>query len=158
MSGVTAASRDLKKLLGNPKIIFVLGGPASGKGTQCEKIVEEFGFTHISTGDLMRQEIQKGSKEGEQVKKIVAAGGLVPFELTVQILINALIATPSKTYLVDGFPRAIDQAIYFEKQVTEVHSILFYDVPHEIMLQRCMKRAETSGRSDDNAETIKVRV
>lgn len=63
----------------------------------------------------MRQEIQKGSKEGEQVKKIVAAGGLVPFELTVQILINALIATPSKTYLVDGFPRAIDQAIYFEK-------------------------------------------
>lgn len=57
--GVTAETRDLKKLLGNPKITFVLGGPASGKGTQCAKIVEEFGFTHISVGDLMREEVQK---------------------------------------------------------------------------------------------------
>jgi len=107
---ITPASRDLKKLLDNPKIIFVLGGPASGKGTQCEKIVQEFGFSHISTGDLMRQEVSKGTKEGEKIKKIQKAGGLVPFELTVQILINGLIATPSKTktYLIDGFPRAID--------------------------------------------------
>ena len=60
-SGVTSATRDLKKLLGNPKIIFVIGGPASGKSTQCEKIVEEFGFTHISIGDLLRQEIEKVS-------------------------------------------------------------------------------------------------
>lgn len=57
--GVTSETRDLKTLLGNPKITFVLGGPASGKGTQCEKIVEEFGFTHISVGDLMREEVQK---------------------------------------------------------------------------------------------------
>jgi len=156
--GVTAKSRDLKKLLGNPKIIFVLGGPASGKGTQCEKIIQEFGFTHISTGDLMRQEIEKKTKEGEKIQKIVAQGGLVPIELTVQVLINALIATPSKNYLIDGFPRAVDQAIYFEKNVVEAHQILFYDVPQEIMLQRCMKRAETSGRADDNAETIKTRV
>ena len=57
--GVTSETRDLKTLLGNPKITFVLGGPASGKGTQCAKIVEEFGFTHISVGDLMREEVQK---------------------------------------------------------------------------------------------------
>lgn len=158
MSAITSQSRDLKKLLGNPKIIFVLGGPASGKGTQCAKLVEEFGFTHISTGDLMRQEMDKKTKEGEKIVKIVQAGGLVPFELTVQILINALIATPSQNYLIDGFPRAVDQAIYFEKNVVEAHSILFYDVPQEKMLERCMKRAETSGRLDDNAETIKTRV
>jgi adenylate kinase family enzyme len=85
----------LKKLLGNPKITFVLGGPASGKGTQCEKLIEEFGYTHISTGDLIRSEMAKGTKEGEKMKKLVAAGALVPFDLTVQILINALIATPS---------------------------------------------------------------
>lgn len=83
MSGATAANRDLKRLLGNPKIIFVLGGPASGKGTQCEKIIEEFGFTHVSTGDLMRAEMTKGTKEGEKIKKIMKEGGLVPFELTV---------------------------------------------------------------------------
>jgi len=73
----------------------VLGGPASGKGTQCEKLIEEFGYTHISTGDLIRAEMAKGTKEGEKMKKLVAAGALVPFDLTVQILINALIATPS---------------------------------------------------------------
>ena len=63
--GVNCGTRDLKKLLNNPKIIFVLGGPASGKGTQCAKIVEEFGFTHLSVGDLMREEASKGTKNGE---------------------------------------------------------------------------------------------
>ena len=121
--GVTAASRDLKKLLDNPKIILVLGGPASGKGTQCEKIVQEFGFSHVSTGDLMRAEAAKGTKLGEQIKKIQKEGKLVPFEITVQVLVNGLIATPSKTrtYLIDGFPRALDQATFFEKNVIEAH-------------------------------------
>ena len=108
MSGVNTQSKDLKRLLGNPKIIFVLGkfeklkfkfftgGPASGKGTQCEKIVEEFGFTHISTGDLMREEVKKGTPEGNKIKQITSEGGLVEFELTVKILVNALIAKPSK--------------------------------------------------------------
>jgi adenylate kinase family enzyme len=150
--------RDLKKLLGNAKITFILGGPASGKGTQCEKLVEEFGYTHISTGDLMRAEIAKGTKEGDRIRKIVADGGLVPFETTVQLLINALIATPSKNYLIDGFPRAVDQAQYFEQNVMETQQVLFYDVPQELMIERCMKRAETSGRDDDNAETIKKRI
>ena len=158
--GVTAASRNLKKLLDDPKIIFVLGGPASGKGTQCERIVQEFGFSHISTGDLMRAETSKGTKLGEQIKKIQKEGKLVPFEVTVQVLINGLIATPSKTktYLIDGFPRALDQANYFEKNVIEAHQILFYDVPKEKMLERCMKRAQTSGRADDNEVTIQKRV
>ena len=68
--GVTAETRDLKKLLDDPKIIFVLGGPASGKGTQCERIVQDFGYCHISTGDLMRAEVAKNTKLGEQIKKI----------------------------------------------------------------------------------------
>jgi len=97
--------------------VITIGGPASGKGTQCAKLVEEFGYTHISVGDLMRLEKDKvglkfitvkGTKDGEQIKKIMADGGLVPFELTVQILINGLIANPSKNYLIDGFPRAVD--------------------------------------------------
>lgn len=68
--GMNQGKRDLKSLLGSPKIIFVLGGPASGKGTQCAKIVEDFGFTHMSVGDLMRQEVTKGTKNGELIKKI----------------------------------------------------------------------------------------
>jgi len=105
---MSTQTRNLKKMLGNPKITFVLGGPASGKGTQCEKLIEEFGYMHISTGDLMRSEMAKGSKEGEEIKKIVAKGDLVPFKLTVEILIKGMIANPSNNYLIDGFPRAID--------------------------------------------------
>lgn len=60
--------------------------------------------------------------------------------------------------MIDGFPRAIDQATFFEKNVVEAHQILFYDVPQDIMIERCMKRAESSDRADDNAETIKARV
>lgn len=107
----------------------------------------------------MRVEMAKGTPLGEKIKGIVAQGGLVPFEITVELLINGLIANPSKvsefknyktsinqTYLIDGFPRAIDQAVYFEQNVMEAYQILYYNVPEEIMLQRCMKRAETSGR------------
>ena len=77
-------------------MLFNAGGPASGKGTQCAKLVEEFGFTHISSGDLFREELKKNTKDGQAIKKIMDEGGLVPFELTVNILINALIANPSK--------------------------------------------------------------
>lgn len=80
---VTAASRDLKKLLGDPKIIFVLGGPASGKGTQCERIVEEFGFTHISTGDLFRAYLKSGTEKAKKMDAIMKEGKLVPMEDTV---------------------------------------------------------------------------
>ena len=114
-----ASGSSVKKILGNPKVTFVLGGPASGKGTQCAKLVEEFGYTHISTGDLMRAEIASGSAEGTEIKKIVGDGGLVPPELTVQVLVNALIANPAKNYLLDGFPRSIAQAEFFEQTVME---------------------------------------
>lgn len=95
MSKFSSKAVNYKKILGNPKITFVLGGPASGKGTQCAKLVEEFGYTHISTGDLMRAEIASGSAEGNQIKEIVSKGELVPHQLTVQVLVNALIASPS---------------------------------------------------------------
>ena len=74
----------------NPKIVFVLGGPASGKGTQSANLVTEYGYTHISTGDLFRAEVAKGSPEGEEMKRIMAEGALVPYQLTVKILINAM--------------------------------------------------------------------
>ena len=90
----------------------------------------------------------------------MAEGGLVPFELTVQILINGLIARPSKNYLIDGFPRAVDQAIYFEQNVCECQNVLFYDVNEETLLERCLVRAAnaTVQREDDNAETLKNRL
>ena len=87
-------SEEKVQLEGNPKIVFVLGGPASGKGTQCANLVTEFGYTHISTGDLFRAEVQKvsesisitacqGTPEGLEMKRIMAEGALVPYQLTV---------------------------------------------------------------------------
>ena len=151
-------SEDVKKMLGNPKITFVLGGPAAGKGTQCDKLVEEFGYQHISTGDLMRAEIDKGTREGDRIKKIVSSGGIVPHETTVQLLLNAMIANPAKNYLIDGFPRAVDQAIYFEQNVCEAQRVVFYDAEEEILVSRCLERAKTSGRADDTEEVLKKRL
>ncbi len=104
-------SEEKVHLEGNPKIVFVLGGPASGKGTQCANLVTEFGYTHISTGDLFRAEVQKvsrlsgynavkGTPEGLEMKRIMAEGALVPYQLTVQVLINALKAQPSKVSII----------------------------------------------------------
>jgi len=79
-------------------------------------------------------------------------------EMTVRLLKDAIIAKPSSGYLIDGFPRAVNQAKYFEECICEVSTVLFYDVPEEIMLERCLKRGETSGRSDDTADVLKNRV
>jgi UMP-CMP kinase len=85
-----------------------LGGPATGKGTQCAKLVEEFGYQHISTGDLLRIEMDRGTPEGEDIKKMMAEGQLVPNQMTIQLLIKAIMSRPSKKYLIDGFPRSLD--------------------------------------------------
>lgn len=75
-----------------------------------------------------------------------------------KLLINAMLEAKSKAYLIDGFPRALDQAKYFEENVLECQTCIFYDIKQEVMVERCMKRAETSGRSDDNEVTIKNRI
>lgn len=90
----------------------------------------------------------------------MAEGGLVPSDLTVQILINGLIAIPSKNYLIDGFPRSVEQAVYFEKHVCECANVLFYDVNEDTLLERCMTRASQSAvhRDDDNEQTLRNRL
>jgi len=92
------------------------------------------------------------------MKEIMDKGGLIPYQLTVQVLINALIANPSKNYLIDGFPRARDQAVYFEQVVGPAQQVLFFNTPMDVCVARCMHRAKSSGRSDDTEETIKARL
>jgi len=92
------------------------------------------------------------------MKEIMDEGKLIPHDLVVQVLINALIANPSKNYLIDGFPRARDQATYFERVVGEAQAVLYFNTPLDVCVERCMVRAKTSGRSDDNEETIRKRL
>ncbi|KAH7023287.1 uridylate kinase [Ilyonectria destructans] len=145
-------------------VVFVLGGPGAGKGTQCSKLVEQYGFIHLSAGDLLRAEQERpGSQFGELIKDYIKNGLIVPMEVTIQLLENAMTEALQKAgstkgrFLVDGFPRKMDQAVKFEETVCPAKMVLFFDCPEEVMEKRLLKRGETSGRSDDNAESIRKR-
>lgn len=139
-------------------VVFVLGGPGCGKGTQCAKLVEDFGFVHLSAGDLLREEQKRpGSEVGELIQNIMKEGKIVPMEITIGLLEKAMIEHDSNRFIIDGFPRQLDQAFAFEKEVVESSLTIYFECSEEVMLKRLLKRGETSGRVDDNAESIKKR-
>jgi adenylate kinase len=142
-----------------PDIIFVLGGPGSGKGTQCAKISEDYGFIHMSAGDLLRDEIQQGTKDGSQIASMIREGKIVPHEITIRLLQKALHRSPDNhKFLIDGFPRALAQAKAFEEMVGRAKMVLFFDAPDDVLTQRLLTRGQTSGRTDDNHEAIQKRL
>jgi len=151
-------------------VVFVLGGPGAGKGTQCARLVDDFRFSHLSAGDLLRAEQQrKGSEYGQLIQKCIREGDLVPMHVTIKLLENAMTvaleenrpgdgwANGKGRFLIDGFPRKMDQALQFEEDVCLSSLVLFYTTTEDVMLKRLLKRAETSGREDDNVEVIKKR-
>ncbi|XP_009632756.2 adenylate kinase isoenzyme 1 [Egretta garzetta] len=142
------------------KIIFVVGGPGSGKGTQCEKIVQKYGYTHLSTGDLLRAEVSSGSERGKKLQAIMEKGELVPLDTVLDMLRDAMVAKAdvSKGFLIDGYPREVKQGEEFEKKIAPPTLLLYVDAGKETMVKRLLKRGETSGRVDDNEETIKKRL
>jgi len=151
-------------------VIYVLGGPGAGKGTQCGRLVEDFGFCHLSAGDLLRTEQQReGSQYGELIRTCIREGNIVPMEVTVKLLENAMDAALKEgrrgegwangkgRFLIDGFPRKMDQALKFDEEVCLSSIVIFFQTTEEVMLKRLLKRGETSGREDDNVESIKKR-
>ncbi|KAJ5825908.1 uridylate kinase Ura6 [Penicillium riverlandense] len=151
-------------------VVFFLGGPGSGKGTQSANLEKDYGFVHLSAGDLLRAEqVREGSQYGELIKTYIREGKIVPMEVTVKLLSNAMaecLAAGSAPgaekghkarFLIDGFPRKLDQAVFFEDTVCPSELVLFLDCPEEVMEARLLKRGETSGRDDDNAESIRKR-
>ena len=125
---------------------------SSGKGTQCDNIISRYeGVQHFSAGDLLRDAVKNGNTELEAIMK---EGKLVPMEVTIKLLKDAMIASGSSVFLIDGFPRAWDQAECFESSIQPCTAVLFFDCSEEVMRQRLLKRGETSGRADDNEETI----
>ncbi|KOS19549.1 Uridylate kinase [Escovopsis weberi] len=145
-------------------VVFVLGGPGAGKGTQCARLVAEHGFVHLSAGDLLRAEQDRpGSQFGDLIRDYIKNGLIVPMEVTVQLLENAMAATLRERgasrgrFLIDGFPRKMDQAHKFEDAVCPARLVLFFDCPESVMEARLLERGKTSGRSDDNADSIRKR-
>ncbi|KAK4520947.1 uncharacterized protein ATC70_006831 [Mucor velutinosus] len=143
-------------------VVFVLGGPGAGKGTQCENLTKDYGFVHLSAGDLLRAEQKReGSKYGELINNYIKDGLIVPMEVTIALLEQAMKEAMKEgkgsRFLIDGFPRKMDQAIKFEEVVVPSKLVLFFECPEEVMLKRLLKRGENSGRVDDNIESIRKR-
>ncbi|ORY33098.1 adenylate kinase-domain-containing protein [Naematelia encephala] len=152
-------------------VIFVLGGPGAGKGTQCERLVADYGFKHLSAGDLLRAEQDRpGSEYGDLIKDYIREGKIVPMEVTIKLLEVAMheaIKTPPNDseawkdgkglFLIDGFPRKMDQALKFDEAVCQSSFVLFFNTTEQVMLERLLERGKTSGRADDNRESITKR-
>ncbi|XP_037559544.1 atrophin-1 isoform X1 [Dermacentor silvarum] len=141
-------------------VVFVFGGPGSGKGTQCDKIVQKYGFTHISSGDLLRAEVESGSDRGKEINEIMKKGELAPLAMILQLIkevIKKNLAT-AKGFLIDGYPRNVEQGERFEAEVCKCTNLVYFEVKDDTMKARLMKRGQTSGRVDDNEETIAKRL
>ena len=146
------------------KNIVIFGAPGSGKGTQSDLLIEHYGLGHISTGDVLRSEIKKGTELGKTAQSYIDKGNLIPDDLMISILANVYdsYGRGHKGVIFDGFPRTIPQAEALKKMLDErgdkVAAMLELDVPEDELMKRLIKRGKDSGRADDNEETIKKRL
>ena len=146
------------------KNIVIFGAPGSGKGTQSDKLIAKYGFNHISTGDVLRNEIKNGTELGKTAKSYIDKGQLIPDDLMVSILASVYdsFGKDHEGVIFDGFPRTIPQAkalkVMLNERGTDVSVMLNLQVDEEELVKRLLERGKVSGRSDDNLETIKSRL
>ena len=144
--------------------IVIFGAPGSGKGTQSERLIKNYGLHHISTGEVLRGHIKKGTELGKVAESYISKGQLIPDDLMVDILANVFDteAAGKKGVIFDGFPRTIAQAEALESMLAErgskVHAVVGLDVDDNELIDRLLKRGQETGRVDDNLETIKNRL
>jgi adenylate kinase len=160
----TQIKQDKQEKKVHMKNIVIFGAPGSGKGTQSDLIIEHYGLGHISTGDVLREEIKKDSELGRLAASYIDGGNLIPDELMINILAGVYdsYGRGHKGVIFDGFPRTIPQAEALEKMLDErgdkVAAMIELDVAEDELIDRLIKRGKESGRADDNEETIKKRL
>ncbi len=139
--------------------LVIFGPPGSGKGTQSEKLIEKYGLTHLSTGDVLRAEIKSGSELGNQIKSLIEKGELVSDEM-VQEMVKAFVMKnkDAKGFIFDGFPRTVAQAQWLDNMLSEISTsvniMISLDVPDDELRIRLLSRGKVSGRQDDQDEAI----
>ena len=145
--------------------IVIFGAPGSGKGTQSDKLIEHYKLFHISTGDVLRDNIKRGTELGKTAKGYIDQGQLVPDELIIDILAQVLDENKDKAaegVIFDGFPRTIPQAEALEQLLadrgTKIDAVVGLEVPEDELIKRILLRGQMSGRSDDNEETARKRL
>ncbi|WP_145197080.1 nucleoside monophosphate kinase [Thalassoglobus polymorphus] len=147
-----------------PNVVFVLGGPGTGKGTMCELAEAQLGWTHLSIGELLRKEREAGGETAVTIEDFITSGKLVPNEIVVTLLKNAMETvtrtTGKNNFLLDGFPRSLANLEGWYEifgRETELPKMLYFECPYEVLEKRILSRAKYSGRSDDNVESMKLR-
>ncbi len=145
--------------------IVIFGAPGSGKGTQSDKLIEHYHLSHISTGDVLRENIKNNTELGKTAKGYIDQGQLVPDELIINMLAEVLDVTTDEEcegVIFDGFPRTIPQAEALEQLLAErsaqIDAVVGLEVPEEELIKRILLRGQMSGRSDDNEETARKRL
>lgn len=144
--------------------LVLFGAPGSGKGTQSAKLIEEYGLHHISTGEVLRDHIKRGTDLGKVAQEYISQGQLIPDDLMICILDDVLEkeAKGKAGVIFDGFPRTIPQAEalkgLLQKRGTDLHAVVGLEVPEDELVERMLNRGKETGRADDNLETIKKRL
>lgn len=145
--------------------LVIFGAPGSGKGTQSERIIDRYGLYHISTGEVLRDQISRGTELGKLADTYISQGHLIPDNLMVQVLADEIDNHPDEVkrgIIFDGFPRTIPQAEALTKLLkergSEVHSVIGLDVEDGELIERMISRGRQTGRRDDTPDTIKERL
>jgi adenylate kinase len=143
--------------------IVLFGPPGSGKGTQATRIIETYKLVHISTGDLLRSEVEAQTELGKKARDIMDRGELVSDEIVIGMIRKKLQEyQDGPGFIFDGFPRTVDQARELQKALSDIDErisvMISLTVPREELVKRLLKRGKETGRSDDNLETITNRI
>ena len=143
--------------------IILFGAPGSGKGTQSDLIVKQYGLQHLSTGEVLRAEIAKGTELGKQIDALISVGNLVPDEMMYDLIDWYLSSLPKhcKGTIFDGFPRTVAQAVALTAMLKKYNmDAIMIDlmVDEQLLIQRLIERGKVSGRADDNLNTIRHRI
>lgn len=143
--------------------VLLIGPPGSGKGTQGDRLAARLGLEHLAAGDLLRAEVEQETPLGRRVKDLMQRGDLVPDSVIIDLLMpRVLAAAAAKGYLLDGFPRSVEQAVEARRLADTAgatpDAVIYLDAPRTELMRRILARADVEGRSDDNEETVKNRL
>jgi len=143
--------------------IVIFGPPGAGKGTQSQLIIDKYNLAHLSTGDILRNEMANNTPLGIKAKKLIEKGNLVPDDIVIGMVKNKIESNTNQNgFIFDGFPRTIEQAEALDKLLkeknTSISVMIALEVEEEELVERLLKRCEEEGRSDDNLETIRNRI
>lgn len=143
------------------QVMIFLGAPGAGKGTQAERLSKQYGMVKLSTGDILRDHVSRGTALGQRIEPILSSGQLVSDEILIELIEDRVSVLESSKIILDGFPRTVEQAKALEQLLIakglELCSVILLDVPVDLLIDRIVSRGKVLGRSDDDESTARER-